>query len=393
MNPPNESLETLLLHHKESSAGPVAPPIYQTSIFQFESWEAIDRAFDDPVNNSIYTRGNNTTVALVEEKIALMCGGEKAKLFASGMGAISSAILSCIQHGDHIISVKNVYGPTNNFLNQYLKKKCNVETTFVSGENVADFESAIRKNTKLIYLESPASAVFSLQDLQAVATLAKKHSIKTIVDNTCATPIFQQPLALGIDSEIHSCSKYLNGHSDVIAGVVIGKQEAINSIFLQEHAWLGAAISPFDAWLILRGLRTLKIRMLQHQHNAMKVAEFLSGHAKIKHVNYTGLSTFNQKDLAQKQMTGHSGLLSFEIASNDLTKIKQFFNALKYFRIAVSWGGYESLIYAPAISYLKELPEEQFKALGISLGVMRVSIGLENADDLIKDLDEALRLI
>lgn len=386
-------LQTQLIHYKEGGNGPVVPPIYQSSLFTFENWDSIDKAFDDPFNNSIYTRGNNPSVYLVEEKIAILCGGQRAKLFSSGMGAISSAILHFVKHGDHIISIKNVYGPANNFMNVYLKEKCNIQTTFIDGKNIKDFENSIRDNTELIYLESPSSAVFGLQDIKKVVALAKKNNIKTIIDNTWATPIFQRPLDMGIDLEIHSCSKYLGGHSDVVAGVVVGKEADIRSIFDREHAFLGAKLSPFEAWLILRSLRTLKIRMLQHQENAIAVANFLDKHPKIKKVLYPGIDSFDQYQLAKEQMSGFSGLMGFIIDSNDIDEIKNFFNSLKYFRIGVSWGGHESLIYAPSISYLKEMPKEQFDNMGISLGVMRISVGLEDVNDLIDDLKQALKYI
>lgn len=309
------------------------------------------------------------------------------------MGAISSAILHFVKHGEHIISIKNVYGPANNFQNVYLKEKCNIETTFIDGKDIKDFENSIKDNTKLIYLESPSSAVFSLQDIKKVVALAKKNNIKTIIDNTWATPIFQRPLEMGIDLEIHSCSKYIGGHSDVVAGVVVGKEIDIRSIFNREHAFLGAKLSPFEAWLILRSLRTLKIRMLQHQENAIAVANFLDEHPKIKKVLYPGIESFEQYQLAKEQMSGFSGLMGFIIDSNNIDEIKNFFNSLKYFRIGVSWGGHESLIYAPAISYLKEMPKEQFDNMEISLGVMRISIGLEEVNDLIDDLKQALKHI
>lgn len=389
----DKSYQTKLIHYKEGGNGSVVPPIYQSSLFTFENWDSIDKAFDDPFNNSIYTRGNNPSVSLVEEKIAILCGGERAKLFSSGMGAISSAILHFVKHGEHIISIKNVYGPANNFMNVYLKEKCNIETTFIDGKDIKDFENSIKDNTKLIYLESPSSAVFSLQDIKKVVALAKKNNIKTIIDNTWATPIFQRPLEMGIDLEIHSCSKYIGGHSDVVAGVVVGKEIDIRSIFDREHAFLGAKLSPFEAWLILRSLRTLKIRMLQHQENAIAVANFLDEHPKIKKVLYPGIESFEQYQLAKEQMSGFSGLMGFIIDSNNIDEIKNFFNSLKYFRIGVSWGGHESLIYAPAISYLKEMPKEQFDNMGISLGVMRISVGLEEVNDLIDDLKQALKHI
>jgi len=229
-----------------------------------------------------------------------------------------------------------------------------------------------------------------LQDLKAVSKLAKSRKIKTIVDNTWATPLFQKPIALGIDLEVHSVSKYIGGHSDLVAGLIIGKKKDLDRIYLREYEWLGAKIAPFEAWLILRSLRTLPIRLAQHQKNALKVAQFLEKHPKIKSVRYPGLKSFPQYKLAKKQMTGFTGLMSFQLATNKLTQVKKFVNSVEIFSIGVSWGGHESLIYAPAISYLKELSADQFKGLGISMGDIRISVGLENVDDLLADLTRAL---
>lgn len=386
--------ETILTHDNQSTyEGAVVPPIFQNSLFTFDSWEGIDHAFDDRGNNFIYSRGKNPTVNLVQEKIAALSGAEKAQLFPSGMAAISAAILHFIKHGDHIITVNNIYGPANNLISNYLHKKMGITVSFVSGEDVGEFESNIKDNTSLIYLESPSSAKFSLQDIKKIAALAKSKNIYTIIDNTWATPLFQRPLDMGIDLEVHSVSKYLGGHSDIVAGVVMGNKKDLDSIFLNEYEWLGAKIAPFEAWLILRSLRTLPMRMERHQSNGMKIAEFLESHSKINSVSYPGLRSFPQHELAKKQMSGFTGLMSFQLATNDLQEIKQFFNSLELFQIGVSWGGHESLIYAPAISYLKELSEEQFSKMGISLGVMRISVGLENVDDLISDLKIALSKI
>lgn len=385
--------KTMLIHYNEDRSkyqGAVVPPIYQNSLFVFENWDAIDIAFDNPTDNYIYTRGNNPSASIVEDKIAKLCGGEKAKLFASGMGAISSAILHYVKAEDHIITLKNVYGPANNFISTYLKSKCNIESTFVLGKDIKEFEDAIRPNTSLIYLESPSSAVFTLQDLEKISALAKKHNIKTIIDNSWATPIFQKPLELGIDMEVHSCSKYIGGHSDVVAGVIIGKEKDIDEIFINEAALLGAKVAPFEAWLILRSLRTLPFRMKEHEKNTIAVANFLNNHEAVKKVYYPGLEDFDQYELGKKQMSGYSGLFAFELKTEDLDKIKKFVNALEFFKIGVSWGGYESLVYAPAISYLKEMTPEQFKNLNISLGTIRMSIGLEDSEDLIDDLSQAL---
>ena len=378
---------------KPDPYGAVVPPIYQNSLFTFESWEAIQDAFTDKVNNCIYTRGNNPTVALTENKIAQLAKGEKAKLFSSGMAAVSAGMLHFLNAGDHIITLKNIYGPAISLINDFICPKMGVEVSFVSGECLKELESQIKPNTRLVYLESPTSVVFSLQDLRQIAKLAKRHGIATMIDNTWATPIFQKPLTMGIDLEVHSCSKYLGGHSDIVAGVLIGSDALLASIHCREYELLGAKMAPMEASLLLRSLRTLDMRMERHQQSAMKVANFLEQHPKIETVNYPGLASFTQSKLAEQQMTGFSGLMSFKLKTDNLELVKQFFNHLTLFSIGVSWGGHESLIYAPAISCMQEQSGEQFAKMGISLGDMRISIGLEQVDDLIDDLTSALNTI
>ena len=389
-------IETDLSHFGEDRAayaGAVVPPIFQNSLFTYDSWEDISKAFDDRTKSYIYSRGNNPTVQVAQEKIAQLAGGERALLFASGMAAISATVLHCIEKGGHVIAVRNLYGPANNLISNYLQKKLDLSVTFVEGKEVMEFAQAIQPNTQLIYLESPSSGMFSLQDLAGVARLAKERGIKTMIDNSWATPIFQRPLSLGIDLEVHSCSKYLGGHSDVVAGVVIGNAKDLDSIFRHEYEWIGGRIAPMDAWLITRSLRTLPLRMKAHQENAMQVAKFLDGHPQVARVSYPGLPGFDQYALGQKQMTGYSGLLSFRLLTDDLEQVKTFFNALRVFKIGVSWGGHESLIYALAISYIKEMTPEQFAATGLSYGDMRISVGLEHVEDLVGDLEGALGLV
>lgn len=388
--------ETMLLHYgedKKDYKGAVVPPIYQNSLFTFEDWDSIDKAFDDPVNNCIYTRGKNPTVSIVEEKLSKLAGGEKAKLFTSGMAAISSAIMHFVKPNGHIITLKNIYGPANNFMGSYLKEKMNIEVTYISGKDINEFRENIKENTCLIYLESPSSVVFSLQDINGISKLAKAHNIKTIIDNTWATPIYQKPLKMGIDLEVHSCSKYIGGHSDIVAGVIIGSEKDIKDIFEKEHALYGGKIAPFEAWLIMRSLRTLPIRLAKHQENALQVAKFLESHPKVKKVYYPGIKSFEQYELGKKQMDGYTGLMAIDLDCKDIDKIKAFVNRLEYFYIGVSWGGFESLVYAPAISYLKEMTPDKFDAMGISLGSIRLSIGLENYNDLICDLEKALSIL
>lgn len=387
-----DHLDTQLTHLGENRAayrGAVVPPIFQNSLFTFESWDAIDAAFDDRVRNPIYSRGTNPTVRLVEDKLAAMAGGEMSRLFASGMAAISSAILHCIGPGDHVVTIRNVYGPTQNLLSRYLTEKMGISVSFVSGEEPAEWEAAITDRTRLFYLESPSSAVFSLQDIAAVAAIAKARGIRTIIDNTWATPVFQKPLAMGIDLEVHSASKYLGGHSDFVAGAIVGSEADLRSIALREYELLGGKMAPFEAWLMLRSFRTMTMRMRQHQENARIVAEWLEAHPKVRRVRWPGLASFPQAELARRQMTGFSGLMGFTLDTDDIAAIKRFFDALRLFLRGVSWGGHESLIYAPAISYLKELTPERFAALGISAGDMRISVGLEDPQDLLADLEQA----
>jgi len=372
--------------------GAIVPPIFQNSLFAFEDWDAISNAFDDPAESSIYTRGVNPTVKIVEEKIAQLAGGEKARLFASGMGAISAAILHGVRQGSHIVSPQQIYGPANNFMQDYLSEKCGVEISYTDGSLEA-YKAAIRPNTSLFYLESPGSLKFPIQDLAAICKLAKAHGIKTIIDNTWATPIFQNALGLGVDLEIHSCSKYLGGHSDIVAGVIIGAKKELDQIQLREQAWMGAKMAPFEAWLLLRSLRTLPLRMKQHQESGLAVARFLEGHPKIERVYHPGLESFPDYELGRQQMSGYGSLLSFELLTEDIDRIKQFTKQLHLFKMGVSWGGYESLIYAPLISYLKEQTPEQFKAMGIAPGLMRISVGLEDVQDLMDDLSKALEAI
>ncbi|NNE69599.1 MAG: aminotransferase class I/II-fold pyridoxal phosphate-dependent enzyme, partial [Rhodothermales bacterium] len=381
--------DTLLNHDPPHPYGAAAPPLHQTSTFGFESWDAIDAAFDDRTGTPIYSRLMNPTVQLAEQKLAALGRAEAARMFSSGMGAISAAILHCVNAGDHIITIKNVYGPAANFMASYLPAKTGVTTTFVDGE-VADFENAWTERTKLVYLESPSSAVFRLQDIRALAELAHARGARVVVDNTWATPVFQKTIELGADLEVHSASKYLCGHSDVVAGAILGSRADLDRLSVAEGELLGAKMAPFEAWLMLRSFRTLTARLDRHQENTRQVVDFLEGHPMVAEIRYPGLSTFPQAELARKQMSGFTGLLGFRLATESLPAVKRFFDALKLFARAVSWGGHDSLVYAPAISYAKEHPPERFAAMGISVGDMRISVGLEDPADLVEDLRQAL---
>ena len=389
-----KGIETRLAHEGEDRLehqGAVVPPLYQNSLFVFKDWDDIDAAFADRTSRPIYTRLTNPTTLLAEQKIAALAGdGYAARLTASGMGAVSAAVMNSVDAGDHIVAVKNIYGPANNLINRYLAGKMGISVTFVAGDDPAQFEAAITDRTRLIMLESPSSAVFGLQDIEAVASLARSKGIRTMIDNTWATPLWQKALDMGVDIEVHSVSKYLGGHSDIVAGVIISRPEVIHDIIVNESELLGATMAPYTSWLLVRSLRTLPMRLRTHAENARAVADYLESHPAIAAVHWPGLESHPQHDLARRQLKGFTGLMSFTLATDDVEAIKRFVNGLDVFRIGVSWGGHESLVYAPAISYLRELPPERFADLGISLGDIRISVGLETREDILADLEQAL---
>jgi cystathionine beta-lyase len=386
--PRSQRIATIAAHAGDDPfrfLGAASPAIVETSTFVFDSYEALEEAFAEPETHCVYTRGNNPTVRVAEEKIAALEGAEACRLFASGMAAISTAMLTFLKAGDHIVAVKTVYGPAQNFLMKWLPR-FGVETTFVDGTDPAEFEAAIRPNTRLFYLESPSTNVFKLQDLPAVTAIAKRHGIRTAIDNSYSTMLLQRPLDLGVDLSVYSATKYLNGHSDVVAGAIVGSAELIRQINALEYPLLGGIIGPFEAWLIARGLRTLPMRMKQHQESARQVVEYLVKHPKVSTVNYPYHPSHPQYDLARRQMKGASSLLSFEIDTRALETVKTFVNGVRYFGLGVSWGGFESLLFAPLIAQSRELPPERWQ----SPGMIRIHVGLEDPADLIEDLDQAL---
>ncbi|MGD1819411.1 MAG: aminotransferase class I/II-fold pyridoxal phosphate-dependent enzyme [Pleomorphochaeta sp.] len=382
-----KNISEILLHQGELDLpfNAVSPPIVNTSIFCFKSYEDFRDALADETTHYLYSRGNNPTVNLCEEKLAALEGAQKAKLVTSGMSAITLSILSCLKGNDHVIAVKDSYSWTKYFFHTYLKR-FGVTVTYVEGCNISDFENAIQDNTRLIYLESPTTFTFKLQNLKEVATLAKKHNIKTIIDNTWATPFFQNPISYGIDLVVHSASKYIGGNSDIVAGVIMGSKKDIDKIFETEFQPLGPAPTAMQAWLIMRNMRTLHIRMPYHFNNALKVAKFLEENDKVESVLYPFLESFDQYDLARTQMSGGSGLFSFRLKTRNLEDVKKFTNSLKYFKKAVSWGGYESLVFPAAVKYQDEgpIPEDR-------ISLIRIHVGIEDASILIDDLNNALK--
>lgn len=358
--------------------GAISMPVYQSSLFAFETHQKFDEAMQDVLAASVYSRGNNPTVMYLEDKIARLEGGESARCFASGMGAISAVIFALAGSGDHVVCVDQAYGPTRELLAD-LSARFGVEVTFIDGKDTEGFANAIRPNTKLFYLESPTSGMFEMQDIPALAALAKEHGIVTAIDNSWATPYFQKPLAMGIDLVMHSLTKYFSGHSDSLGGVVVGSRELISLIGHRSYLNLGAAMAPQTAALITRGLRTLPLRLERHNASALKIAAHLASKPDVARVNHPGLEGYPQKELADRLLSGYGGLFSF-VTRHSVEKMKQWATDLDYFRIGVSWGGYESLVTvgsAPA----KDVEE------GVALASVRLYIGIEDPDELIADIE------
>ncbi len=378
---------TYILHHymeEDEPYGSLVPPIFQTSIFTFKDFKAFQTAINHEEETFLYTRGNNPTVKLVEEKLARLEHAETAQLFSSGVSAISAAVMAFIRSGDHIISVTDAYGWTKTLFDEYLAR-FGVEVSYVSGEDPSEIEALIRPNTRILYLESPTTFTFKLQDLKAVSKVARSHGIKTMIDNSWATPYFQNPIDFGIDIVIHSTSKYLGGHNDIMGGVVIGSSEDIGHIFQTEFLNIGGVPDPFAAWLLIRGLRTLHIRMERHFNSCVKVVKYLETHPKVERVLYPFSPSHPQYELAKRQMRGGSSLFSIKLKTSDKGKIEEFTNRLKYFKKGVSWGGYNSLL----VPYIVPYPDEE----GEFLPLVRLYVGLEDPGMLCQDLEDALNAI
>jgi cystathionine beta-lyase/cystathionine gamma-synthase len=363
----------------------VSPPVIQSSNFAFKTIADFKAAFRDELANSIYTRGANPTVNILRKKIAALEEAEDALVFGSGVAAVAAAVIGNVQSGDHIVCVQEPYSWTYKLMTLFLNR-FNVSHTFVDGTSITAIEKGIQPNTKVLYLESPNSATFVLQDLAACAALCKKYNLVSIIDNSYCSPIFQKPIRFGIDIVVHSGTKYLNGHSDVVVGVLAASAQMVQKIFRSEYMTLGAIISPSDANLVTRGLRTLELRMHRSDESARKIIRFLDGHSKIASIHYPLHPSFPQYELAQKQMSGTGGLFSVMVNSDDIKKVEAFFHRLKRFLLAVSWGGHESLVLPFAAFYEEGADPSHLKPWQL----IRFYIGLEDADWLIEDLREAM---
>jgi cystathionine beta-lyase/cystathionine gamma-synthase len=367
---------------REKYFNAITPPVFQTSNFAFRNVEELKKAIADEKNSYVYSRGNNPTVDILCKKIAALEDTEEALAFASGMAAISTAVISFVNSGDHIVSVRSNYSWANMLMTRFLTR-FGIETTFVDGCDTENFKKAIRKNTRIIYLESPNSLTFELQDIEAVAAIARNAEITTLIDNSYSSPLTQSPASMGIDIILHSASKYLSGHSDIVAGMVCGSSENILRIFKNEYMGLGGIISPFNAWLMLRGLRTLQARIDRISETTTKVLEYLENHPMVADVLHPLSKRHPQYNLAVKQMLKPTGLFSVRLSVTDKNKIELFVNSLRQFIIGVSWGGHESLVF-PALSF-----DEQRTKDGYSNNLIRFYIGLDEADSLIRDLEQA----
>ena len=373
--------------------GTLAMPIYQTSTFIFDSAEQGGRRFALEEAGYIYTRLGNPTTTVLENKIAALEEGEAAVATSSGMGAISSTLWTVLKAGDHVVTDKTLYGCTFALMCHGLTR-FGIDVTFVDTSNLDEVKNAIKENTRVVYLETPANPNLKIVDLEALSKLAHKNpNTLVIVDNTFATPYMQKPLKLGADIVVHSVTKYINGHGDVIAGLVITNKELADQIrFVGLKDMTGAVLGPQDAYYIIRGMKTFEIRMERHCKNAKKVVEFLNKHPKIERVYYPGLETHSGHEIAKKQMKDFGAMISFELKGG-FEAGKTLLNSLKLCSLAVSLGDTETLIQHPASMTHSPYTKEEREAAGITDGLVRLSVGLENVEDIIEDLEQGLEKI
>ena len=363
----------------------VSVPIMQTSIFAFPRTEDLAEGLSAPWANNVYSRGQNPTNQILQKKLAALEGTDECLLFSSGVAAISAAVMSQVSSGDHVLCVDQAYGPAKLLASKFLARY-GIECSFVDGKDMDAIAAGIRPNTKVLYLESPTSFFFELQDLSACAALARKHGITTIIDNTYCTPLYQRPAEFGIDIVVHSASKYLGGHSDLVGGVVCLDRARMERMFMAEYLTLGGIMPPFHAWLILRSMRTLPVRLRQHADNALALCHYLQAHPRVSSVMHPFLPSHPQYALAQRQMQSGTGLFAFELDAPDREAVFAFCDRLRCFHRAISWGGYESLVCPHNVSG------------GTPPGlrgpdrwnVVRIHAGLEDADCLIADLEQSL---
>jgi cystathionine beta-lyase/cystathionine gamma-synthase len=385
-------------HHPETEAvrgaadlskknGPLSTPIFQTSTFEVTDNDQQLRATS---TDMFYTRYGNPTHTVVEAAIAELEGTDASLLFASGMSAITTSVLALLKSGDHVVAQRDIYGGSIKFFSYWLPR-LGIETTFVDTTEYDQHARAIRPNTKLLYLESPTNPTLRVVDLRQVTALAKKHKLITLIDSTFATPINQRPADFGIDLIMHSGTKYFSGHADLICGIVTGRRDLIQKIH-ETRTTLGGTMDPHAAWLLLRGIKTLAVRVQRHNDNALRVAQFLAQHPKVRRVHYPFLEGHPQRALAMEQMRGGGGVLSFEVDGTG-EDARLLAEALHLFTLAPSLGGVDSLVSIPVLTSHAMISPEHRKTMGVTEQLIRLSVGIENADDLIADLEQALKVV
>src|SRR5437868_5134702 len=382
--------ETESVHGAESldkRNAPLAQPIYQTSTFQVTDSDQQLRATS---TDMFYTRYGNPTHTAVESRIAELEGADAALLFASGMNAITTSIMALVKAGDHIVAQRDIYGGVTKFLSMWLPK-LGVETTFVDTTDYEQHASAIRPNTKILYLESPTNPTLRVVDLRKAVAIAKEHKLISMIDSTFATPINQRPAEFGVDLVLHSGTKYFGGHTDIICGIAAGRRDLIDEVH-HTRTTLGGTMDPHAAYLLLRGIKTLAVRVERQNESALRIAEFLAQHGKVRSVNYPFLKNHPQRALAIEQMKGGGGVLSFEVdgSGDDARRVSE---SLGLFALAPSLGGVESLVSLPVLTSHAMISAEQRQKMGVTEQLIRLSVGIENVNDLIADLEQALAAV
>ncbi|HEU4470205.1 MAG TPA: aminotransferase class I/II-fold pyridoxal phosphate-dependent enzyme [Flavisolibacter sp.] len=376
---------TELAEEREGYYNAVSPPIMQTSNFVFRTVADMRAAFADEMGGYIYSRGLNPTVDILRRKLAALDGAEDCLVFNSGAAAIFAGVLANVKSGDHIVSVKDPYSWAQKTFDVILPR-FGISTTYVDGRELANFEAALTTRTALIYLESPNSWDYAIQDLKAIAALARPRGIVTMIDNSYCTPLYQKPISLGIDLSMQTATKYISGHSDTLGGVLSGSSEMIRRIFNSEYLNVGSGIQPFNAWLLIRGLRTLAARLERIERSTATVISFLKAHPAVEEVIFPFDGSFPQYELARQQMSGACGLFTFTLRNSSLDSITRFCESLQHILMAVSWGGHESLI----IPKCAGIDPAAFDAAKKEHRYIRMYVGLEDAAYLIADLGQAL---
>jgi methionine-gamma-lyase len=385
------NFDTLAIHagEEEDQHQALNNPLYLTSTFTFKDIKQAQDTFDFKRKAYVYTRGGNPTVNLLERRMAALEKGTDSVAFSSGMAAITTVLLSLTKKGDEIIAHRNLYGSTFSALNSLLPKY-GIKTVFTDMTKIDAIENLITDKTKVIFFETPTNPSMEIIDIEAVTELAKKNGVSVVVDNTFATPYFQRPLEYGVNVVVHSATKYISGHGDVVAGIAISKdQEYIHNLKFGYMCELGGVMSPFDAWLLIRGLKTLHLRMERHNNNALELTKFLKNHPKVERVLHPSLENHPGHEIAKNQMSGFGGIVSFELRGN-LDIARTFIKKLKMLKLAVSLGDAETLVEIPALMTHKDYPEDKLHQFGFKKKTIRISTGLENSSDIIADVKQAI---